>query len=104
MRPIILGCAGCRLTGGQVAGALDLRQSEVQNLSVLAIGYEDVGRLDIPMNDSLGVSRFERVRDLNRQRQQRIEIESLPVTMCFKVTPSRYSMAMKSWPSFLPIS
>jgi hypothetical protein len=40
---------------------LDFSQTEVQNLRVAAIGDEDVGRLDIAVNDAFCVGRIERI-------------------------------------------
>ena len=47
-----------------------LRQTEVENLGVAALGDEDVRRLDVAMDDALGVRGVERIRDLNRQRDK----------------------------------
>ena len=46
----------------------DLRQTEVQNLSVSAFGDENVRRLDVTMHDPLGMRRVQRIRDLYGQR------------------------------------
>ena len=50
----------CRrnLAGGTGSGR-DFGQSEVQNLSVTALGHEDVSRLDVAMDNTLIVSRIE---------------------------------------------
>ena len=47
-----------------------LRQTKVQDLSLLAVGDKDVCRLNVAMNDALGVSRVQSVGDLNRQTHQ----------------------------------
>jgi len=44
-----------------------LGQSEIENLGVVAIGDENIGRLNVAMDDVFGVSRFERVRDFDCQ-------------------------------------
>ena len=44
----------------------DLRQPEIEQLHAL-LGHQDVGRLQIPMRDPLGVRRFQRGRHLQRQ-------------------------------------
>src|SRR5438094_4716712 len=55
----------------------ELGQSEIQNLCLPALCYEDVGWLDVPMNDSLRVGRIERVGNLNRQIKQQLSLEGL---------------------------
>ncbi|HME31799.1 MAG TPA: hypothetical protein VKG65_03505 [Terriglobales bacterium] len=47
----------------------DLGQSKIKDLSVTAFGYEDIGRLDVAVDDSLGMSGVQRVGNLNRQRE-----------------------------------
>ena len=42
-------------------------QSEIENLGLTALGYEDVGRLDIAMHDAFGVSGVKPVGNLSRQ-------------------------------------
>ena len=57
------------------------RQAKVQNLRLAALSDEDIGRLDVPMDDSLRVRRVQRVRDLNRQVKQRIRLQGLTLDM-----------------------
>jgi hypothetical protein len=58
----------------------------------------------VPVDDPFGVRRVERIRDLNRKGQQVLGFDRVAVIMCFSVTPSRNSMAMKACPSCCPIS
>jgi hypothetical protein len=44
-----------------------LDETEVQDLGLPARGDEDVGRLDIPMNDSFGMLGIQGVGDLNAE-------------------------------------
>jgi hypothetical protein len=50
---------GLRLSGSDLAGSRsrsrDLRQSKVENFCTIALGYEDVRRLDVAVDDPLGV-------------------------------------------------
>ena len=43
----------------------NLRQSEVQDLGVSAVGDKNVGRLDVSVNDALAVRRVQRIGHLN---------------------------------------
>ncbi len=55
-----------------------LRQAEIENLCVVVGGDENIGRLDIAMDDALGVRRFEPFGDFDAQIEQQIERERLP--------------------------
>ena len=82
-----------------------LRQTEVQNLRLAPRGHEDVRRLDVAVDDALGVRRVQPVGNLNAQVQHFLGLEQLAAAMrCFSVWPSRHSMAMKGWPSCSSIS
>ena len=47
-----------------------LCQTKIQNLGVPALGNENVGRLDIAMNDTFTVGRFQRVCDFDSQAER----------------------------------
>ena len=83
---------------GRTSLERDLRQPEVENLGVAALGHKDVCGLDVAMNDALGVGRIERVRNLDA-RASSVSISMAWPRSCFSVTPSRNSMAMNDWPS-----
>src|SRR5581483_3519499 len=44
---------------------------------MLPVSYKQVCRLNVPMNDTLGVSRFERVRSLNGKIEECADIQWL---------------------------
>ena len=52
-------------------------QSEIENLGVSTFGHKNVRRLDVPVNDVLGMGGVERVSDLDGQREQGIEFERM---------------------------
>ena len=67
---------GCFLRSDRFdAGRGDLCQAEVENLGMSALGYKDVCRFDVPVNNTLGVGCVERVRNLNAQRQHCLHLQ-----------------------------
>ena len=69
-------CSGLRVLCGYLAGRTGMKsnlgQPEVQNLGMSTLGNKDICRLDVAMNDPLGVGGVERIGDLNRQTEQYI--------------------------------
>ncbi len=53
----------------------DLRQPEIQNLGVAALGDEDVRGLDVAVDDAFGMRGVECIGNLNRQTEQNIVLE-----------------------------
>ena len=73
---------GLRRIAGAVAPhrtVRDLRQSEIHDLDLSARGDEDVGRLDVAVHHALGMRRIQRVRRLDGQIQQFVELERCTV-------------------------
>src|ERR1022692_1356212 len=62
----------------RTARKTDLRQPKVQNFGVSALRNKNVGRLDVAMNDPFGVSRIQRVRNLDGQRQNQLGFHRSP--------------------------
>ena len=69
-----------------------------------ALGDEDIGGLDVAVDDALSVRGFEGVGDFDADGDEAFDFERLPEMSAVRVEPSRYSMAMKLWSSCLPIS
>jgi hypothetical protein len=59
--------------GGFTSGAgrtrFELRQAEVENLGIPAPGDEEIGGLDVPVDDPLCVSGFQGIGNLNGEMQ-----------------------------------
>ena len=53
---------------------IDLGQPEIQHLGVTAPGQEDVGRLDVAMDDALGMRRVQRIRHLDAHPEKRAHL------------------------------
>ena len=58
-----------------------LGQPEVQDLGLLALGDEDVGRLDVAVQDAARVRGVERVGNLHGQPQQQADLERASVDL-----------------------
>src|SRR5207249_4071358 len=56
-----------------------LGQTEIENLGLVATGHENVGGLDVAVDDSLGMSGVESVGDLRAEIEQLPEFHSLVV-------------------------
>ena len=50
-------------------------EAEIENFGVAALGDENVGGLDVAVNDALGVSGVERVGDFDGQRKKPFDFE-----------------------------
>jgi hypothetical protein len=77
---------------GRFSGRLNLRQTEIQNLRVPALGDEEVCRLDVAVDDSGRVRRVHRVRNLNPDRQHRLQFKWRATDAVLQRIPSRYSI------------
>ena len=80
------------------------RQSEIEYLGVTALGHEDIGGLDVAMHDAFGMRGVQCVGDLDGQASSVSRSNGRPQMRCFRVMPSRNSMAMNGWPSCSPMS
>ena len=62
--------------GGRAAlGEGNLGQAEIQNFGVAALGDENIGGLDVAVNDAFGVRGVERVGDFDGEREQVFDVQ-----------------------------
>src|SRR3982075_2164579 len=54
------------------------RQPKIKDLGMSALGHENVRRLDVAVDNTLGVCRIERISDFSREREQQLQLERLP--------------------------
>ena len=72
----ILGALGLVLPGlTNVARGSKFGEAEVENLGVIILGDEDVGRLDVAMDDSFGVRGVKGVGDFDGEFKNFVEFE-----------------------------
>ncbi len=82
----------------------DLGQPEVENLGMAALGDEDVGGLDVAMDDASRCAASS-ASAISMARDKRTSVSrGRPAMRWLSVSPSRNSMAMNDWPSCWPIS
>ena len=65
------------ITGG--CGEGKFREAEIQDLGVTKTGYEDIGRLDVAMDDALAVCSFEGIGNIDAEVQNLFEFERFAV-------------------------
>src|SRR6516165_11154566 len=73
----------CWLVASRAFGCTDLSQPEIQNLGMTALGHEDIGGLDVPMDDARSVGGIKRVGDVNAQRQDGLDLQRLATDAVF---------------------
>ena len=70
-----------------VAAVVELRQPKIQQLRLAVFGDEDIRRLDVAMDDALGMRRIERVGNLNSQVEQEVDRQRLAVDAMLERLP-----------------
>ena len=83
--------------------AFHFRQTEIQNLRVPAPGHEDVRRLDVAMDDPFACAASS-ASAISIASPAILRLQRLARDPVLQRLPSRYSMAMKAWPSCSPMS
>ena len=73
-------------TGRRPEGS-KLSQTKIQHLGLAALRDENIGGLNVPMHDALGVRGVERVGDLNRQVEQGIDLNGLGLNAMLEGLP-----------------
>ena len=61
-----------------------LGQSKVQHLGIPSLGDEDVARLNVSVDNALGVSRIQRIGNLNPQIEQLIGLHGAALNAVFQ--------------------
>ncbi len=69
------GVVGCALAGG-TGRRHHLRQSKIENLRVPTLGYEQIRRLDVAMNNSFSMGRIETVGNFDREIKYPLQLNS----------------------------
>src|SRR5438105_13738988 len=60
---------------GRTGRNRNFRQPEIQNLGVASLRYEDVRRLDVAMDDALGMGRIERICNFDGKGEQDVIVQ-----------------------------
>jgi hypothetical protein len=76
-----------------------LREAEVEHLGLAAFGHDDVGWLDVAVDDAGGVRRVERVGNFDREIDKTIDRHGLSSISSFSVRPCSSSRTRNGRPS-----
>ncbi len=68
-------CRGCSHARSHLPRGSQLRQPKIKNLCVIALRHKNVGRLDVPVNDSLSVRGVQCISNLNPELQQFFDVQ-----------------------------
>ena len=101
---MVLGNVGASEAASHVPGRSDLRQTEVEDLRLAALGDEEIRRLEIPVDDARTVRRIERIGDLLAQRQHLLDRQRLALDRVLEGLPCIRSITRKGFPSWTPMS
>ena len=110
--------AARRLLGGEVAGGAEHRprgshagrvvhqagDPEVDDLETVGGVEEQVRRLDVPMDDAVGVGGVQRFRGLRKPGERELRVDAPPRARTASVPPGKYSMTVNGRPSCSPTS
>src|SRR6266704_2726975 len=62
----------------------DFSQSEIENFCLTSIRHEDIGGLNVPMDDTLSVCRIQRICDLDSQIEHRLDLQRFSSDLVFE--------------------
>src|SRR5438094_6627517 len=68
---------GLRFSCADWVGGIELGEAEIENLCVASAGHENIGRLDVAVNDALGMSRIQRISDIDGNGKWHLQLEGM---------------------------
>jgi len=71
------GHRGLRIGGACGVSGVELGETEVENFGVAAARHENIGRLDVAVNDVLGMSGIERIGDIDGNGKKRLQLKRM---------------------------
>src|SRR5579859_5822178 len=75
------------MSGEVVSGRPEFRQTKIENFGVTALGNEQVGGLDVPMNDAHRMGGFQSVGGLNANFQDFVHGHGLAANALLQALP-----------------
>jgi hypothetical protein len=68
---------GLRFSCAGWVGGIELGEAEIENLCVASAGHENIGGLDVAVNDVLGMSRIQRIGNIDGDGKKHLQLEGM---------------------------